>query len=193
MDPECKIPVPRSFNTAKPYLIQLRNIFSGVSNGSGLLAGSIPFDPSVTLGSPFGSVAIFDEWKSVAALFGRIKLKEFTISMTPAYIDETKGDTFGLMALCSNASGTIVTPSTYDQIADNADSVIWNPIRDQSGVAKVHSFRPRGLGWASTATPGGVTGLGCPGQFLILASSLPNSSTILTFKLVGTYLVDNRT
>jgi len=173
--------------------MQLRNIVSVTSNGSGVIAGYLPFDPSATLSSLFGGVANFTEWSSIQNLWSRVKLKEFTVSMVPSYIDDTKGDNFFGLCVASNATASYSNPSSYSNAADNVDSILWNPVKDLSGSAKVMSYRPKGLGWGPCSSPATNTGLGCPGSFIFYGTGFPVSTAIIGMKIVGTYIFDSRT
>jgi len=172
-------------------MIQLRSALTCTTSGT-TLNTYLSFDPSSTTQAAFGSVGMFSEWSAIASLYARIKLVQFEITMSPAYLDETKGDIYTAIFLAASPIAALANPGSYNVVADNNDSILWNPVPDKSGVAKFFSYRPTGLGWAPTSTPGGVTGLGCPGSFIFYSNTLPLTSEIFTAKVVGTYLVDNR-
>lgn len=113
--------------------------------------------------------------------------------MVPSYIDDTKGDNYFGLCVASNPTASYSTPASYNVVADNSDSILWNPVKDLSGQAKVMSYRPRGLGWGACSSPAASTGLGCPGQFLFFGSGFPISTAIIAIKIVGTYRLDSRT
>lgn len=190
-DPETKIPMPITLNMNRQTLIQLRGALTAVTSGS-TFNTYLGFDPSSSTTAGFGSATLFAEWSAIASLYARIKLVQFEIVMSPAYIDDTKGDVYTAMFIAASPVATLANPGSYATVADNNDSIMWNPVADKSGVAKYFSYKPRGLGWGPVGTPGGTTGLGCPGSFVFYSNSLPITIEIFTAKVVGTYLLDNR-
>jgi len=194
---DVKVPAPYRIPQTQEYEITLKNIFTGTTNGSGIFATYLSFDPSATVTSPFGSVTQFTEFAAIQTLFSNIKLTQFEISMTPSYLDDTKGDTNPAMVIASIPSAPVATPGSYQVVADNADSVMWNLIVDKSGRPVYHSARPpRGLAWAGTAIPnpgasGGVMS-GCPGSILFYGTGLPNNTVVFTLKATGHYKLTGR-
>lgn len=191
MDPETWIPRPITMSESKRVVLQFRNYLQATTSGTSLNS-YIAFDPSSTTTATFGSSALFSEWSAVSTLFARVKVKQFEISMTPTYIDDTKGDNFNAVAIASVPLGTLATPNGYTSVCDNRDSVLWNPINDKSGVSKYFSAKIRGLGWGPIGSPGGTTGLGCPGSLVFFGNSLPTTVELFNLRVVGTYIFDGR-
>jgi len=164
------------------------------ADGAGNVKSYIAFDPSSTTQTAFGTITMYPEWTNIAGLYQRAKLLQFDISMVPDLIDDLKGDTIAPIAIGSVATGTPSAPTTAAGVMDNGDSIIWNPLRDYSGIAKTLSRRINGLAWAASASPGGTALAGCPGGFLFYAAFGAGfaNTVIATIKVVGTYLVDTR-
>jgi len=190
-DPQTRVPSPRTIPMNRSLVIQMRQFLTCTTSGT-TLNSYLAFDPSSTTTAAFGSNTLFGEWAYVSALFARVKILQFDISMSPAYIDDTKGDIFDAIAIATTPVGTLANPGAYGTVIDNNDSIIWNPVADKSGVAKFYSYKFSGLGWGPVGSPGGTTGLGCPGSMVFFGSSLPLTSVIFSLKVVGTYLLDNR-
>ncbi len=174
---------------------QLGAVFSAVTNGSGVFAGFIPFDPSATLGTPFNSVALFPEYTSFASIYGQVKAVQMDIRMVPTTQNETKGDTNEGLAIASNLQ-VASAPTGYTDVADNRDCQLWSFITDNSGRERFHSAKHRpDLQWASTTNPVPTSTqyVGCPGSILFYGSSLPVSLKIMLVMCRVTYLFTDRT
>jgi len=183
--------MPITLPMNRPYLLQMRQFLTCSTSGTSLNT-YLSFDPSSTTTAAFGSNTLFGEYAYISALWARIKLVQFEMTMTPSYIDDTKGDNYNSIAIASVPLGTLANPGAYGTVIDNNDSIIWNPLADKSGIAKFYCYKAKGLGWGPISSPGGTTGLGCPGSFVFFGSSLPLTLQLFTLKVVGTYLVDNR-
>jgi hypothetical protein len=158
------------------------------SNGSGLIAGFIPCDPSSTLSSTFQTVAMFTEWSSLAALFSQIRCVQLEVTFVPLSLDEVKGDTTYSISISSNLQ-VATTPGSYGVVDDNCDSQLYPFATDTSGRGRYHALRhsPK-LGFSSIGTPASSTIYsGCPGAIQIFASPLANSTIYLSCQIVGTY------
>lgn len=175
----------------RAQVMQFRQFLTCTTSGTALNT-YLSFDPSSTTTAAFGSNTLFGEWAYASALWARVKLLQFEITMTPSYIDDTKGDNFNSIAIAGVPLGTLANPGAYGTVIDNNDSIIWNPVSDRSGTAKYFSYKTSGLGWGPVGSPGGTTGLGCPGSFVFYGSNLPLTVEIFTCKVVGTYLLDGR-
>jgi hypothetical protein len=127
--------------TSQQVIFQLRNVLTLSSDGSGHVHTYLAFDPSATTQSNFGTVAIFPDYTDITALFQRVKLLQFEVTMTPMLLDDVKGDSLLPLIIGSVASGTPSAPSSATTVSDNGDSLMWNPLRDYSGVAKYISRR----------------------------------------------------
>jgi len=176
--------------------VQLRGYCGAASNGSGVLAGAIPFDPSATLSSTFGSASMFTEWTNYSNTYQNVKVLQFEVEMVRVQTDDTKGDIPEPLIIASSTSPSLVVPSTFQQVVDNGDSQIWPVIQDYSGKGRYHAVRMSQLTWALTSTPnpGSSTGIGagCPGSIILFGTGYPASVQIISIKITGTYLLRTR-
>lgn len=185
-------PITIPLNDSKVF--QFRNLITVTSNGSGVVAGMIPCDPSATLAAPFASGALFNEWSTVATLFSAIKCVQLECQFEPSSSDEVKGDSSIGFAIAGNLTAISNFATSYLATVDNADSQRWNPVLDTSGRGRYHAIRHRpSLNWGGTATPassaavyaGAVGGIGMYGSTAI-------SLQVFTILVVGTYVLSNR-
>jgi hypothetical protein len=179
---------------SQKYTIQLRNQVNATSNGSGILAGFLPCDPSATLSATFQSVTQFTEWSSLTALFSQIRCLQYCARFYPATTDEVKGDILPVLAISGNLQ-LATAPGSYNITADNTDSQIYPFLLDTSGKGRYHSFNHdrKRLEYSSTGTPSSSTIYsGCPGAIQVYASGLPINTVSLTIHIVGTYQLMSR-
>jgi len=192
-DPGTKLCAPRTLPQSQAMVFQFRTLLAINTDVSGNVNSYLAFDPSSTTTATFGSVTLFNEWTNMTALFNRIRLLQFDISLTSSIIDDTKGDIFAPLAIASVKSGSLAVPNSYQTVIDNQDSIQWNPVRDYSGVAKFYTCKIKGLGWGPVGSPGGTTGLGCPGSMVFYGIFGGFTSRIVGYcKAVGTYVLDTR-
>jgi hypothetical protein len=190
-----RYPGPIQMPPAQSIMIQLRNGFAGITNGSGVFGAVIPCDPSVTLSSAWGSVSLFPEYSDWLALFGQIKCVALEVKMLPQSIDEVKGDTPGVLNYSSNLQ-TVAVPTSAQQVADNADSNFWNVLSDSTSMGRYISLRhKKSIGWAASGTPvpSNSNYIGCPGGIAFYANGLPVNTGIIYVHVTGTYMLMNRT
>jgi len=190
-----KYPGPIQMPPSQAIMVQLRNYLNATSNGSGILAGVIPADPSSTLSATFGSTSLFPEWSDWLALFGSVRVVQLEIKLLSISLDEVKGDTSPGFIMAGNLQSTAV-PSNYQSVADNADSQSWNPLQDTTSAGRYHAIRwPRTVLWASATTPApsSLQFTGCPGGFAIYGDTLPATLKVLSIHVTGTYMLMNRT
>lgn len=188
-----RYPGPIEIPLNQSYMIQLRGFFGATTDGSGNIAGMIPCDPSATLSSVFGSVAMFNQWSSWVVLFRNIKCVAFEVKMLPCYTDEVKGDIAHALIVSGNLQAQI-TASNYGGLSDNTDSQLYNPTLDTASKGLYHSIRHRkSLQWAdvNTPVPGGYAG--CPGSISFYGAGFPASTQLVLIHVTGTYLLSNRT
>lgn len=154
----------------------------------------IPCDPSATLGAPFASGAMFNEWSTVATLFSAIKCIQLECHIEPSSSDEVKGDSSIGFAIASNRTSIANFATTYLATVDNADSQRWVPTLDTSGRGRYHSLRHiPSLQWGGTATPASSAAVyaGAVGGIGFYGSTAANLQCF-TILVVGTYWLSNR-
>jgi len=188
---DVKMPEPMYISPTRTTTMQFSNILIGVTNGSGIFAGYIPSDPSVTLSSYFSSAVLFTEWATFANFWNEVKVIRFEVQCCRVYTDDLKGDQTGPLAICSISSPIAVTPTTYQQVGDNGDSQLWNVSQDYSGTNRYHAVKFRSLAWATITNPnpGSSSGIaaGCPGSIVFYGAALPASTNLFYVKVRGLY------
>jgi len=190
-----RYPAPIQFELKQGFMVQMRNLVSMTTDGSGVLAGVVPCNPNATLSSAFGSVAIFSEWTNWAALFASVKCVQLEVICKSKYV-ETKGDVPGVVVIGGNIQQGGSFPSTYATAADNTDSQTWNITNDTSGRGVYHAIRHlKKLMPAATNDPDptGDAYIGCPGGIAFYGNALPITTSMMTVHIVGTYVVYSRT
>lgn len=189
-----KYPAPISIPLNQVIRVQLRNLITVTSNGSGVIAGMIPCDPSATLAAPFAAGALFPEWTNFGTLFSGIKCVQLECTFMPSSSDEVKGDASIGVAIAGNLTSISNFATSYIATMDNGDSQHWNPTLDTSGRGVYHSIKHRkSLLWGGTATPassaavyaGAVGGIG-------MYASTAVSLNLFSIRVVGTYLLSSR-
>jgi hypothetical protein len=187
-------PAPHIVSLNQSHVFQLKNLITVTANGSGVIAGMIPCDPSATLAAPFASGAMFNEWTNIATLFSAIKCIQLECHFEPSSSDEVKGDSSIGIAIAGNLTSISNFATSYLATVDNADSQRWNPILDTSGRGRYHSIRHRpSLNWGGTATPASSAAVyaGAVGGIGMYGSTAVNLQAF-TILVVGTYLLSNR-
>jgi hypothetical protein len=187
-------PAPLSIPLGNSVRIQLRNIITVTSDGSGVVNGTIPCNPAATLSAPFPSAALFSEWTNWSTVFAQVKAVQLECTFRSAYV-ETKGDTITNLAISGNLQSN-GAPGSYAVVIDNGDSQTWPLTLDTAGVGRYHAIKhKKSLQWAAIASPfpSGNNYVGCPGGIGMYGSSYPVSTHLFDILVVGTYLLSSRT
>lgn len=188
-------PSPFRMPPTRQQIFQFRNLITCTSNGSGIISGMIPCDPSATLAAPFAAGAMFNEWSSVATLFSQIKCIQLECWFHANTTDEVKGDIQTGLAMATNITSISNFATSYLATADNADSQLWTSLNDNSGRPRYHALKHRrSLGWGGVATPAASAAnyIGCVGGIGIYGSSYVINTQYFTIKVVGTYRLAQR-
>jgi len=190
-----KYPAPKRYVGASTIVFQFRNLITVTSNGSAIISGFIPCDPSATLAAPFAPGAMFNEWTSVATLFSQIKCLQLECHFSPASADDVKGDTSIGVVIAGNLTSISNFATSYVATMDNVDSQNWNPLMDHSGRGRYHAIRHRPtLAWGGTSTPASSAAIyaGCVGGIGMYGSFNANATNFFNILVVGTYLLAQR-
>lgn len=187
------IPAPRRAPTSQIWTLTINGFTALTTSGAGTISGFLPCDPSVTLSAPFSSGVMFPEWTSIATLFGRVRLVQMELRLTPTENDEVKGDVNNPLAY-SPVQATASAPSSYQAVMDNACSVLWNYYSDTSGRTRYTAIRGIGNVFASTSNPAPSTSInaGCPGGFGFYLTPSPVSTQICLIAIKATYQFQDR-
>lgn len=183
-----RYPAPLRLPPTRRYRMQLRNVVNITSNGSGVISGAIPCDPSVTLSATFQSVAMFTEWTSLAGLFSLVRCIQLECTFLPLSLDEVKGDVNGSLSISSNLQ-VASAPGSYGLTDDNTDSQLYPFTGDTSGRGRYHAVRHRPtLTFMVVGTPSSSTIYsGCPGSIGIFCNPVAASTIYMSVQIVGTY------
>jgi len=187
-------PISKPLNQA--IVFQFRNLIAVTSNGSAVVSGTIPCDPSAILAAPFAAGAMFPEWASnIQPLFSSVKCIQLECFFQPSTVDEVKGDSTLGVAIAGNLTSIANFAISYLATMDNGDSQDWNPMLDTSGRGRYHAIRHRkSLLWGGTATPASSAAIyaGAPGGIGVYGSFPAINSQVFTIRVVGTYLLSSR-
>jgi hypothetical protein len=189
-----RYPAPIVIPLNQAIRVQMRNLITVTSSVGGIISGMIPCDPSAVLAAPFAAGAMFNEWSSWAALFSAIKCVQLECTFMPSSSDEVKGDASIGVAIAGNLTSIANFATSYLAAMDNGDSHHWNPVLDTSGRGIYHSIRHRpSLNWGGTSTPASSSAVyaGAVGGIGMYASTAV-SLNLFTIRVVGTYLLSNR-
>jgi hypothetical protein len=188
---DIKMPPPIQMPTNQVVRNMFGNTVSAVSDGFGIFAAALPCDPSATLSARFNTATLFTEWTNWANFYNEVRIIQFEVQLVKTYIDDSKGDQPGALAIASTVSPIQVVPSTYTAVSDNGDMQLWGLVSDYSGVNKYHAVKFKDVAWASVQTPnpGSTSGIvaGCPGNIVFYGSNYPATTQLFYIKVRGLY------
>jgi len=155
------------------YTFKLQGYSTVSSNGSGIIAVSVPFDPS---SGGFN----FSEWTDLAALFDEVKLEGFRVQIVP-FSNTTVTLTLAPLIIGTNLISSSA-PGTEGAVAQLSDAR-YHPSMVTNSAGYSHSFRNHGIiGWSSTASVTDQPYAGCPGSFQMYVNNF--SVSTLAFKVL---------
>jgi spore coat protein U-like protein len=168
------------YNQLSNTVMRFGQMIQIASNGSGTAAGNIYCDPTASYANypEFVNYAnsLWSEYRIV-----RMKVTFFTT--LPFSGVEIKGDSFP-MGLAPNlrATALIVTPTSINQIIDNAGSKIWNILADTTGRGFSMNMNFNTLNFGSTGTTTGSPDYaGAPGSITYYCTTLPTSIQVANY------------
>lgn len=189
-----RYPAPIKMPLSQQFRMQLSGAVGISTNSSGVIAGVLPCDPSVTLAAPFTATAMFAEWSNLLALFTQVKCIQLDVRIVPNQVDETKGTLDAVVAIAGNLQVT-TTPSAISDLSDNPDCQLYPVLLDTAGVGRYHAIRHTNrLIFSSTASPNPSSSIytGCPGGIAFYGSGLPVSTQLMNILYYGTYVFSTR-
>jgi len=164
------------------YNITLKGFSTATSNGSGVIALSIPCDPS-------SAGYNFAEYSDLSGIFGEVRILAFEIQVVP----------LNFLALNAVSTPVIVgfnpfssaAPANEGAVATLIDSVYWNALRDTTSRGSKFSvkFDPR-LDFSLTSSVTVTPYAGCPGSYQLYASGFNDG--VASFKVLVTGLYQFR-
>jgi len=172
---------PRGFSASQS--LKARAVKYGVcsSDGSGVCAGIIPFDPS---SGHLNVTEFISDW---ANLFTQYRLWGVRIRLCSAVAAadiETKSANLKAIVLGFQfrSTATLSTPSGYDAVLDNQPSRIWNVVSDTSpGGILITQKTPNSITYLETNATTSPGNAGAPGGFQYFGDTFTPSITIFTY------------
>jgi len=147
------------------FKLAYRQIYS--SSVGGTLSGYLSVDPTVISYSEFSTLsALFNEVRIV-------KAQAIISNCNPHYDAFAAGDTKNSLAFCWDDPLSSTTPTSYNQVIDNAAVWILN-LGSPKTMTMDATITDRN--WASTLTPSPGPYAGCGGQFSYYATGLTVSA-----------------
>jgi hypothetical protein len=171
------------FNFLDPrtvYVFMLKGFSTLTTNGSGVLASFIPFDPS-------SSGYNFAEWTSLSSLFTEFRLRTFECQFVGSS-DTTVALSISPVAISSNMGITGVAPTNIGGVIQNADGIFWKGSDDTTALGYTHVVKPSyPLGWSLVSSPTTTPYAGAPGCIQIYATNQGISTTVGLVRVMGVY------
>jgi hypothetical protein len=147
------------------FKLAYRQIYG--SSVGGTLSGYLSIDPTVISYSEFSTLsALFNEVRTVRA---QVQYS----NCNPHYDAFAAGDTKNSVAFCWDDPLSSTTPTSYNQVIDNA--AVWIINLGSPKVQKMDALITN-RSWASTLTPSPGPYAGCGGQFSYYSTGLTASA-----------------
>lgn len=175
--------VPLKSNERGSQSYRLRIVTAGaVTPTAGVAASSFLVDPS--------NIPL-SQWSSFAALFDEVRVRAFTVTITPYSNGSTSSGTNSRVTSCAMGSFYSKTslPSNIISVLDADDATLVSPL-----MVKPHTHHmrvPKVLGFAPTSSPGGDTYRGCPGSVQLYATG-DGTNSMFTYFVCGIYQLRGR-
>jgi hypothetical protein len=153
-----------------------------VGYSSGVLDDFFPCDPSASgLGFP--------EWTTLAALFSEFKLVSLTVQLVRQRQSSSDYNTqFNNPVMIAGNLGTAAAPGSYANLADNADSFMWNASQSTSDRGIYHTLHGTGLNWSIVSTPTTDPYAGAPGSIQMYGTATNGvPSDVIHALVIGVY------
>jgi len=183
---------PSGFSASQS--LKVRGCHYGVvsSDGSGVVAGVIPFDPS----SGHLNITEFNsDWANLYTQYRLWGIRIRFVSANSAAIIETKSANYKALALGYQwrSTATLSSPASYDSVLDNQPSRLWNVISDTSPGGIVMTQRTPSmityLETNATTSPGNA---GAPGGVQYYGDTFTASIPIFGFFIEVFYQLRSR-
>jgi len=164
------------------YKITLKGFSTISSNASGVVAVSIPADPS-------SAGYNFSEWSNLSGLFDEVRILKFEIQLVALdYLVMSAASTPLLVGFNSVSSAA---PGSEGAVAQLIWSSYWQALQDRSSSGKrYHITYDSRLDFGPTSSVVVTPFAGCPGSFQMYGSAYNNS--VAQFKCLVTGLYEFR-
>jgi hypothetical protein len=162
------------------YNITLKGFSTLTVSGAGVLAISIPADPS-------SSGYNFSEYSDLVAIFNEVRIMAFSVQLAPI-IDNATALIAGTPVIVGFNTVSSAAPSTEGQVTNLIDSVYWTCGADRSTRGSVfHVKYDSRLDFSTTTSVTTTPYAGCPGSYQLYGSGYPNSTVIGKALVLGMY------
>jgi len=159
-----------------------------------VIAGFQSCDPSG------GGTWTASEWASLITLFSEVKFKKFSMHFWPVNLSSTtilNTPTLGNgLAISGVLSSVAAAPTTFNQVVDNADAVVYKFLNDYSDKVFVHTIKGTDISWAIVTTPNPGSYAGCPGSIQYFGNGFPTNAgagmALILYTMVGFYKFRSR-
>jgi hypothetical protein len=172
-----------SLNTVYPF--RFAKVDTLTSNDSGVLAFSLPVDPS-------SSGQNYAEFSTVASLFNQVRIRSFKVTFGQIIVAEL-GEQLAYPGVVAGSLTTLGSPTSTTSIVENADSKLytWASWRVKPMVHTIrYTTKPV---WAETSAPDPGDNIGCPGCIMGYFEGLPLSTDTFRILVEGIYEFRTRT
>jgi hypothetical protein len=162
------------------YNITLKGFSTLTVNGSGVLAISIPADPS-------SAGYNFAEYSDLSAIFTEVRILALSIQAAPI-IDNATALTAGTPVLVGFNPNVSSAPASEGAVASLIYSTYWNAGADRSSRGSIfHTNYDTRLDFSLTSSVTVTPYAGCPGSYQLYGSGYPNGSVIGKVLVLGLY------
>jgi len=170
------------FSANQSTIVRLSQFVTIGSNGSGVASGVIFNDPTSSFANFTEHVNdyanIYTEMRLVACRYRFVTCLPFSQQET-----KTVGVEPMFIAYQQRGTATLSTPTTYDQVADNARSKIWNIACDTSrnGLTISYTAKRNVIGYNATNSSSSPDYAGVPGGIQFYCNGLPLSVQVCSY------------
>jgi hypothetical protein len=183
---------PIGFSASQSQKVRSVFIMTYSSDGSGVCAGVIPFDPTST---HLNITEFVSDW---ANLYTQYRLWGSRIRLVSAIVNatiETKSANYKPITVGYQfrSTASLATPTSYNQVLDNQPSKIWNVSTDTSpsGILMTQKT-PSSVTYLETNASTSPGNAGAPGGFQFYGDTFTPSIPIFTVFLEVYYQLRSR-
>jgi hypothetical protein len=183
---------PVGFSASQSQKVRSVFLMTYASDGSGVCAGVIPFDPTSS------HLAIPEFTSDWANLYTQYRLWGVRIRLVSAIVNatiETKSANYKPIAVGFQfrSTATLATPTAYSQVLDNQPSKIWNVSTDTSPSGIILTQKtPSLVTYLETNASTSPGNAGAPGGFQFYGDTFSTSIPIFTVFLELYYQLRSR-
>jgi len=183
---------PRGFSASQSQRVRAVFLQTYSSDGSGVCAGVIPFDPTSS------HLAIPEFTSDWANLYTQYRLWGVRIRLVSAIAQatiETKSANYKplVVGYQFRSTASLATPTAYNQVLDNQPSRLWNVSSDNSPAGIVMSqITPPMVTYLETNASTSPGNAGAPGGFQFYGDTFTTTIPVFTIMLELFYQLRSR-